>query len=142
MKCCPRHPGEQMYRGKKQWICRKCEKVYRDRYRKRVGYEARRAYHLLTTYGLTLEQYNERAAAQGGLCAICQRPPSGRHPLLVVDHDHSCCPSKNKTCGQCVRGLLCDGCNRMLGAVGDSPETLERAVKYLVRKVLCPDDVR
>ena len=30
--------------------------------------------------------------------------------LIHVDHDHECCRMKNRSCGKCVRGLLCHGC--------------------------------
>jgi hypothetical protein len=39
-------------------------------------------------YGLTLAQYLELLEAQGGVCAICGRPPTQRTGALVVDHDH------------------------------------------------------
>jgi hypothetical protein len=28
-----------------------------------------------------------------------------------VDHDHACCQKKNRSCGKCIRGLLCHTCN-------------------------------
>jgi hypothetical protein len=37
-------------------------------------------------YGLSLDQYVELLDAQGGVCAICGKPPKGRP--LVPDHDH------------------------------------------------------
>lgn len=83
----------------------------------------RRARHLKVKYGITLEQYDEMVQAQGGGCAICGGPPNtdGRKvgrlgPVFRVDHDHACCPGKT-TCGNCVRGLLCDRCNRALGFI-------------------------
>lgn len=53
---------------------------------------------------------------------------------FVVDHDHTCCPGK-RSCGRCVRGLLCNRCNRALGQFGDDIETLRRAVAYLAASV-------
>jgi Recombination endonuclease VII len=48
--------------------------------------------------------YPELFEAQGGVCAICGKPPGER--ALHVDHDHET--------GQ-VRGLLCYSCNTKLG---------------------------
>jgi hypothetical protein len=76
-------------------------------------------------YKITDEQYAEMVEAQEGRCAICQRPDE-----LKVDHDHSCCPGA-VTCGKCIRGLLCDWCNRGLGIFRDDPGALRRASEYL-----------
>jgi hypothetical protein len=46
---------------------------------------------------------------------------------FCVDHDHTCCPGEY-TCGKCVRGLLCDDCNKKLH---DSPAWHFRAIEYL-----------
>lgn len=63
---------------------------------------------LLWKFKITPEDYLAMLERQGGVCAICKRPPGKRR--LAVDHDHSCCPGV-PTCGACVRGLLCSGCN-------------------------------
>jgi hypothetical protein len=82
----------------------------------------RRDLRLRRTYGITSEQYDEMLEAQGGVCAICGRPP--KNMPLNVDHDH-------KT--GLVRGLICWSCNhRVLGAVRDSIELLRAAMEYLV----------
>ena len=87
--------------------------------------------HILLTYHLTEEQYWAIYNAQGGHCYLCQHG-SGKSRKLSVDHDHRCCPGK-KSCGQCVRGLLCLTCNRIvLGrAARDSAEFFERGIRYL-----------
>jgi len=38
------------------------------------------------TYGITLAEYEQRLADQGGVCAICKKPPGKNR--LSVDHDH------------------------------------------------------
>jgi len=90
--------------------------------------------HRLRRYGLTLERYDEILASQGGGCAICgEQCATGRQ--LAVDHDHGCCavPPSDRTCGKCVRGLLCASCNNALGAFRDSPRLLLIAADYLVK---------
>lgn len=63
-------------------------------------------------------------------CPICLR--SGLP--MNVDHDHACCPdADSKTCGKCVRGLLCRYCNFGLGRFDDDPDRLWRAIEYLLR---------
>lgn len=86
-------------------------------------------YDLYRRYGITQEQYNQMLLDQQGGCAICGRPPD-LVGTLTVDHDHLCC-SGRKTCGQCLRGLLCGYCNRGLGMFLDDTERLMKAYKYL-----------
>jgi hypothetical protein len=68
--------------------------------------------HLMRNFGMTLSQYDEKLEKQQGLCAICRRPP--KKNLLHVDHDRKCC-SGAKSCGKCIRDLLCPRCNVGLG---------------------------
>lgn len=81
--------------------------------------ESRRAIHLRWTYRLTLSDYDAILASQGGRCVNqgCRAENSGSG-RFHVDHDHSCCPGK-KSCGKCIRGLLCSSCNVALGYLGD-----------------------
>jgi hypothetical protein len=64
----------------------------------------------------------------------CSNPACGERNGLHIDHDHSCCPNildRNKGCGDCVRGLLCGGCNKALGLLGDDPAKLLGLADYL-----------
>lgn len=84
---------------------------------------------LLVRYGLTPDQYSAMVEAQGGGCAICGGPPR-LHAVLHIDHDHACCPTK-QSCGQCIRGLLCEDCNLGLGIFDDSAERMRAAIAYM-----------
>jgi hypothetical protein len=96
---------------------------------KQRGSDARWAAHILDTYTLTVEEYWALYEAQGGRCACCQRA-SGKTRRLSVDHDHKCC-SGRKSCGRCVRGLLCRPCNTLLGRARDAIEFFARCIEYL-----------
>lgn len=91
--------------------------------------------HNLRGFGLTPADYEALLVAQGGVCAICQRPErvsvgKGRNPRqlrrLAVDHDHAT--------GR-VRGLLCQTCNMLVGSFGDNSAVAiafaQRMSKYL-----------
>jgi hypothetical protein len=85
--------------------------------------------HRMHYYGITAACYDEMLRKQGGGCAICgEQCSTGRR--LAVDHDHACCPG-DKTCGKCVRGLLCGACNQGIGKLKDSPRLLIAAIDYL-----------
>jgi len=76
-------------------------------------------------YGITPERYVE-LTANG--CAICGAADRKMH----VDHDHACCPAGTyRTCGECVRGVLCGQCNQAIGLLNDDPARLASAVAYL-----------
>lgn len=79
-------------------------------------------------FGITLLQYEEMLEKQNFSCAICKQKFNEN---LAVDHDHSCCPGREKTCGKCIRGLLCMKCNMSLGGFEDAIERLENAIDYL-----------
>lgn len=81
--------------------------------------------------GLSVEEYTDLLAAQGGVCAICGEPPSAQKKL-GIDHDHSCCPGRS-SCSKCRRALLCDRCNPMLGYAQDKIQILEAGIAYLRR---------
>jgi hypothetical protein len=72
-------------------------------------------------YGITIKDYKQLEMAQGGRCAICGGPPSGRG-RLHLDHNHST--------GR-IRGLLCSTCNVGIGGLRDSTDLLMAAVEYL-----------
>lgn len=85
----------------------------------------------LARYSLTPEQYEQMLARQGGKCAICFTSDPGGQGQWHVDHDHACCEDK-KSCGQCVRALLCRSCNTGLGQFQDDPDLLLAAIAYLM----------
>jgi hypothetical protein len=118
--------GENPQRpGRLRPHCDGCRKDY-ERERKNRDPQAAVAKRLAVTlgrYGLTIADYDRMVTAQQGVCWICTRPPSGGgHRRLVVDHCHAT--------GR-VRGLLCNLCNRGLGAFRDDPTLLASAIRYL-----------
>lgn len=85
-------------------------------------------------HGISPERYVALLEQQNGVCAACKEPETwtfqGKVRALSVDHDHRCCPGK-RSCGQCIRGLLCNKCNRTLGLARDDAKLLLTLVAYL-----------
>lgn len=101
----------------------------RKRHRKSKRFlESRRTFAVKWRYGITFEQYDAMLNAQNGGCAICGDVPKLKS--LHIDHDHSCCPGK-RSCGKCIRGLLCGSCNWGIAYLKDSPLILRQAENYL-----------
>lgn len=87
--------------------------------------------YLWTRYRMTASQYQSLLAEQDYRCAICRTDDSGmRNGTWNVDHDHSCCPEK-RSCGNCVRGLLCANCNNALGSFRDDLAIMAAAMTYI-----------
>ena|SRR5208337_2750656 len=76
---------------------------------------------LLRVFNLTVGDYEKLLAYQGGVCAICKKPPA-EGKRLAVDHSH-------KT--GLIRGLLCNTCNQIIGYFQDSTCGFENAIVYL-----------
>ncbi len=105
--------------------CRPCLAARRKtRHARRTTAEKRAV--VLARFSLTVADYDEMLAAQGGGCAICgTTEPAGRwNNYFAVDHSH--------TTGE-VRGLLCGHCNVMLGNAKDDPSVLRAGASYLER---------
>lgn len=116
----------------------KSERIFSDdgKLRYRMSQEQGRHYGLLRNYGMSMTEYAQKFAAQGGVCEICERSESamipGRVPKesrtrvrdLSVDHDHK---------SGAIRGLLCNACNHMLGQSGDDPKFLRAGADYIER---------
>jgi hypothetical protein len=82
-------------------------------------------------YGVDEDWYLEKLAEQGGRCAICGTDDPGAGTVsFCIDHDHACC-SGMRSCGRCLRGLLCNRCNRALGYFNDDPVVLQAAADYV-----------
>lgn len=111
--------------------CKACLKEDRETiYTRPEAREKRSAWRkrskLKYRYGITDAEFDRLNNLQGGVCAICGKPPEGgpRTQRLHVDHSHDT--------GK-VRGLICLKCNSALAQFGDSIEGLMRAVDYLRR---------
>jgi len=74
-------------------------------------------------HGITEEEFWSLYEEQDGTCPVCDRAIEAKGS--AIDHNHET--------GD-VRGILCKNCNRALGLLGDSPETMARAESYLLEK--------
>ena len=95
-------------------------RAYSKEYGQRNKIELRNI-KLKNRYGLETGQYEALLQGQGGVCAICKQ--SYDYPLNV-DHCHRT---------NIVRGLLCRGCNSLLGNAKDSALRLQAASSYIER---------
>lgn len=75
-------------------------------------------------YGITLQEYEDKLAAQNNECAICKIKLSNSGQLTHLDHNHY----TDK-----LRDFLCTNCNRGLGHFQDNQELLMKAAEYLER---------
>lgn len=60
-------------------------------------------------YSVTKEFIDLLLQFQQGRCAVCGGADAGRR-AMDIDHDHACCQTR-RSCGECVRGLVCSSCN-------------------------------
>ena len=120
------------YKDGRRGTCKKCHTEYQKKYYK-DNEDKRQAKNKMNTkyvpswkrHHLTKEQYEELFNKFNGKCHIC-RIENG----YAIDHDHSCC-DKNRSCGKCVRGILCRGCNTALGNLKENANTVLNLIKYI-----------
>lgn len=85
--------------------------------------ERHRNMRFIRKYGITTEDYLEIIDAQDGECAICSASISELDHTAHLDHCHDT--------GK-VRGVLCRRCNTGIGMLNDDPDTLQKAIDYLI----------
>ena len=118
--------------------CKECKSLYEknlrlkhpERYKRyRRNNKSNKIYLFRYKHNFERDEALEMLRKQGG-CAICKvvLPEDGGH--WYVDHDHNCCKQLT-SCEKCRRGILCRGCNLMLGQAKDNIEILLRAIEYL-----------
>lgn len=104
--------------------CTKCDKPVRIMGVSSSGYCAEHLEEHQKSLQRIKEEYDYDLVleAQGGVCAICKRPP---RPDKVLTRDHSHATGK-------FRGLLCGSCNTGLGLFQENPIWLQEAALYLI----------
>lgn len=105
--------------------CKNCEAsrsvIYRKNNRSKL-----RDYQLRVNYNININQLDYILKLQNGKCRICNSIITTPY----VDHDHKCCPGI-KSCGECIRGILCRDCNSGIGFLKDDIKLLSNAIDYL-----------
>ena len=141
-KACDIERKKQHYQENREHLLKK-QKEYRDnrtpeQIAKRKAYKAKhnieyskrpdvRNKHLVTKYGITLKIWEVMLKVQDNKCAniLCGKTLLQKPHDTHTDHDHDT---------GSVRGLLCNGCNTLLGKV-------EKLLKFLIEdKIELPFD--
>jgi hypothetical protein len=134
-------PASQSKDGRHSW-CKDCMLGYNRAWRKTAAGQkyladtadrrssVQREWELRRKYKISVDGFDAKLREQGGACAICRAETPGGRGTFHVDHDHACCPDET-TCGACLRGLLCNTCNRILGLVNDDIERLQKTIDYV-----------
>lgn len=91
-----------------------------ERNLKRRGSDREKFGYIRRKYGLSKAEFLVLYESQSGRCAVCEKELS--YKRLHIDHDHGT---------GAVRGCLCSNCNVGIGLLGDTEESVQRAVMYL-----------
>ena len=116
--------------------CRECWSSYMKEYYKRKpsqynkhkkyvqenDIEYKRSY---ARHHISKEDFEKILKKYDGMCYACKEKNA-----TCIDHDHSCCDNRF-SCGNCIRGVLCNWCNSALGHAQDRVDILEKLIGYL-----------
>jgi hypothetical protein len=90
--------------------------------------------YTIRQYGIQPEEFELMIKKQNNRCAICLNEFNLDKETPHIDHDHKCCSSPSSSCGKCVRGILCRGCNHGIGIFKENTASLQNAIIYLKRR--------
>lgn len=76
--------------------------------------------------GISQDDYRRMVEKQQNMCICGFQFDATWAGAPRVDHDHKCCDPniRKNSCGKCVRGLLCNRCNRVLGLLEHDPHLM------------------
>jgi len=123
---------------------RKWNEGHREKTREKARLRrlAKPEYTLEWTYHISQRQFDEFLIRQHGRCPcgliFSDRGSGDSFNIPRIDHDHACCQGY-RSCGKCIRGLLCHRCNVVLGLFekrGDVDLLPDFLKAYLNRPVL------
>ena len=103
-------------------LCYKCENKRENIWRAKNGesiLRKRQKHYAEKVYGTTYEKYQKRMSSSDK-CQVC-----GSRDSLCYDHDHNTMR---------FRGVLCNKCNRSIGQLGDTVESIQKVLFYLKSK--------
>lgn len=138
-----RKSGDTLFRNDKgDKLCIRCEKFHPEEYFSSHGatLDKKQPYCkfcvaerlMIRNYKIDNKKFEKMFDDQNRSCAICKKENPDGNNGWHIDHDHNCCVGP-KTCGECVRGILCSSCNKGIGHFFDSKEYLVNAINYLER---------
>ena len=127
--------------GSVQSYCKDCCKVIWDTMTEKQKFHAHlrhKAWHLMKSYRMTMDELITKLKEQNYLCAMCgivkhqethtfkgfkawRKKGSPRNVWLSVDHNHETDE---------VRDLLCPDCNRAYGLVHENTQTIKGMLDY------------
>ena len=82
--------------------------------------------HLMSSYGMSVEEWDTLFEKQGKACRVCKSTsPRTKNAVWHTDHKHET--------GK-VRGILCSHCNTMLGMAHEDPAIMLAGVDYLKKR--------
>ncbi|AEJ94163.1 endonuclease VII [Mycobacterium phage Thibault] len=123
--------GFSRYKDRYQPRCKRCQQAAQSAKWHEDPESSRERYRGFK-YGVGPEALNALMEEQDYRCAACSEPlswdgdPGTRR--ACVDHDHACCPG-TLSCGKCLRSILCNGCNVLLGRIEGNPFIKRREVE-------------
>lgn len=108
--------------------------LYVKKLKKKLGKKGYKKFlairNLKQNYHLMPKGRLELIKKQKGFC------PCGRRLCkkygVCIDHDHQCCLG-SKTCGKCIRGVLCSRCNLVLGLLYEDERLLPQYLMDYLR---------
>lgn len=117
------------YVGGRRNTCKKCHSNYMTQYYKdnpeKIHFSRTAPKQNWRRHRISEEYFNSMINLFDGKCHSCKI-----NNATNIDHDHSCCET-NRSCGKCVRGVLCHHCNSALGLLKDDRNKILNLLKYV-----------